>query len=108
MARGEILMKAGVNEVVKSIMLSTRNQNGHEVSCVASKTHTGSETERERRATVFSVLHEARRGAFYLQERYIRQVCYGTTGELKRERRNTNGAKESKLSCSNHCPPSWR
>ena len=52
MARGEILMKAGVVKVVKSIMLSTRNQNGHEVSHVASKTHKGSKTERERRATV--------------------------------------------------------
>ena len=108
MARGEILMKAGVVKVVKSIMLSTRNQNRREVSRVASKTHKGSETERERRATVFPVLHEARRGAFYLQERYIRQVCYGTTGELKREKRNTNRVKESKLSCSNHCPPSRR
>ena len=52
MARGEILMKAGVVKVVKSIMLSTRNQNGREVSRVASKTHKGSETERERPATV--------------------------------------------------------
>ena len=47
-------MKAGVVKVVKSIMLSTRNQNGREVSRVASKTHKGSETERERRATVAS------------------------------------------------------
>ena len=53
MARGEILMKAGVVKVVKSIMLSTQNQNGCEVSRVASKTHKGSETERERQATVF-------------------------------------------------------
>ena len=52
MARGEILMKAGVVEVVKSIMLSTRNQNGREVGRVASKTCKGSKTERERRATV--------------------------------------------------------
>ena len=43
MARGEILMKAGVVEVVKSIMLSTRNQNGREVGRVASKN-----TQRER------------------------------------------------------------
>ena len=54
MARGEILMKAGVVKVVKSIMLSTQNQNGCEVSRVASKTHKGSEMERERQATVFS------------------------------------------------------
>ena len=43
MVRGEILMKAGVVKVVKSIMLSTRNQNGREVGRVASKN-----TQRER------------------------------------------------------------
>ena len=91
MARGEILMKAGVVEVVKSIMLSTRNQNGREVGRVASKNTQREQNGEGKTGHSFPVLHEARRGAFYLQERYIRQVCYGTTGELKREKRNTNG-----------------
>ena len=52
MAREEILMKAGIVKVVKLIMLSTWNQNGHEVGRVASQTHKGSKMERERWATV--------------------------------------------------------
>ena len=61
MARGEILMKAGVVEVVKSIMLSTRNQNGREVGRVASKN-----TQRERNGegkTGHSFLSSTRPGA---------------------------------------------
>ena len=86
MARGEILMKAGVIEVVKSIMLSIQNQNRREVGCVASQICKGSETERERWATV-AYLQQGQAQDVLLQRRYIRQVPYGTTGELKREKR---------------------
>ena len=63
-------MKAGVVEVVKSIMLSTRDQNGREAGRVASQTRKGSETERERRATVACSPRGQARGVL-LQERYI-------------------------------------
>ena len=93
MARGEILMKAGIVEVVKSIMLSTRNQNRREVGCVASQTCKGSKTERERWATV-AYLQQGQAQGVLLQRWYIRQVPYGTTGELKREKRKYKQSKQ--------------
>ena len=70
MARDETLVRAGVDEVVKSIMLSTRNQNGREVGRVASQTRKGSETEGERRASI-ACPQRGQAQAYLLQARYV-------------------------------------
>ena len=70
MARGEALVRAGVVEVVKAIILSTRIErarSGPRCLTIMQERRNGKGKDGPR----LPGLNEARRGAFYLQERYI-------------------------------------